>query len=105
MTFYVGRALSAGNDPVREELFDQVWDLPSAPRLFTIVTAVWGCGLLLDAAIRIFLATIMPTGPFLAASPGVDGAFIAAMFITTIVLSKRFRLRIEQRNGGGEVKP
>jgi hypothetical protein len=103
--FYVGRALSAGNDPVREELFDQVWDLPSASRLFTIITAVWGCGLLLDAVVRIFLATIMPTGPFLAAAPAVDGAFIAAMFTSTIVLNKRLRVQMEQSNGEGEVKP
>jgi hypothetical protein len=101
---------------VRQDLFDQVWDLPSAPRLFTIITAVWGCGLPLDAAIRILLATIMPTGPFLATSPAVDGAFIAGMFITTIVLSKRFRLELEtqrlikmprplRREGRGEDKP
>jgi hypothetical protein len=93
--FYVGRALGAGNDPVREELFNQVWDLPAAPRLFKVITVLWGGGLLLDAGARILLATVLPTGPFLAASPAVDGTFIAAMFGTTIVLNRRFRSGID----------
>jgi hypothetical protein len=89
--FYVGRALSAGDDPLRRKLFDQTWELPSGPQLFKVITVLWGVGLLLDAAIRIFLATLMATGPFLAASPAVNGALMATMFATTVVVIRRFR--------------
>jgi intracellular septation protein A len=91
LMFYVGRTLAAGNDAVREKLFDQAWQLPSAPRLFKVITVLWGGGLLIDATARILLATALPTGLFLAASPAVDATFIAAMFGTTVMLNRRFR--------------
>jgi intracellular septation protein A len=74
LIFYVGRFLSAGNDPAKVE-------------------AVWGVGLLIDACTRLSLAAIISTGPFLAISPVITGVCLGAMFLFTVYYSNRARQR------------
>jgi hypothetical protein len=92
LIFYVGRFLSAGNDPERVVAFDGLHDLPTGRHSFRVLTAVWGIGLLAEASTRLVLAAFLGTGIFLAVSPVITGVCIAAMFVFTIWYSKRARL-------------
>jgi len=95
LMFYLGRALSAGANPGRREAYDQLWQVPPARVVFRIITAVWGVGLILEAAARVLLAAVLPTGRFLAVSPVVGFGFIGTMLAFTIWFSRWSRERIE----------
>ena len=56
---------------------------------------VWGFGLLAEAAARIVLAVVLPTGTFLAVSPVLAGVCFTAMFVFTVRYSKAARRRGE----------
>jgi len=63
--------------------------------VFRIITAVWGIGLMLEAAVRVVLAAVLPTGRFLAVSPVVGAVFFGSMFAFTIWLTRWSRQRIQ----------
>lgn len=67
--FYMGRQLSAGGNPTRRKLYDGLWDLPPSSFVFTVITVFWSVLLLGESALRVLLAIVLPTGPFLAVSP------------------------------------
>lgn len=95
--FYVGRALSAGDDPAKRAAYDELWTMPSAPRTFRIITAFWGVGLIAEAGLRVVLAELLPTGAFLAASPALAAAVIGGLFAFTVWYSRRARRLGEAR--------
>ncbi len=66
LMFFIGRALSAGDDPAKTAAYDELWEMPTAPRTFRLITAAWGAGLIAEAGARVLLAVSLPTGPFLA---------------------------------------
>lgn len=94
--FFIGRALSAGNDPDKVRAYDELYDMPTAPRTFAIITACWGVGLIVEAGLRVVLAVVLPTGPFLAASPVLAGTIFGGLFAFTLWFSKRARRIGEQ---------
>ena len=89
--FYVGRFLSAGNDPERIAAYDQLHQLPTGERTFKVLTAVWGSGLLMEASARLVLAAFLSTGVFLAISPIISAVCIGGMFAFTVRYSNRAR--------------
>ena len=93
--FYVGRALSAGDNPEKLAAYDELWTMPTAPRTFRIITATWGVGLLVEGSFRIVLAAILPTGTFLAVSPVLAAVVIGSLFAFTVWFSRRARERGE----------
>ena len=95
MMFFMGRALSAGDDADKVAAYEELWTMPSAPRTFRIITAAWGIGLILEAAARVALALAVPTGPFLAASHVLGAVTIGGLFAFTVRFSKRARRRGE----------
>lgn len=95
--FYIGRALSAGNDPPKMAAYDELWTMPTAPRTFRIITATWGVGLIAEAGLRVLLAELLPTGPFLAASPALAGVVLGGLFAFTLWFSRRARRLGEAR--------
>lgn len=95
LMFFMGRALSAGDDPERRRAYDQLWELPTAPRTFAIITAAWGVGLFCEAGLRVVLAAVLPTGPFLAASPVLAGVVFGGLFAFTTWYSRFARRRGE----------
>ena len=96
--FFVGRALSAGNDPDKLRAYDELYDMPTAPRTFAVITVCWGVGLMVEAGLRVVLALALPTGPFLAASPVLAGVVFGSLFAFTIWFAKRARRLGEQLN-------
>jgi hypothetical protein len=90
--FYVGRYLSAGQDPAKMAAFDELAEAPIGRHTFRVLSLVWGVGLIAEAASRMTLADFLPTGTFLAVSPFVTAAVIGSLFAFTVVLSRRARL-------------
>jgi hypothetical protein len=104
--FFIGRAMSAGNDPDKVRAYDEMYELPIASRAFTVITACWGVGLVTEAGLRVGLAVMLPTGLFLAASPALAGVIFGGLFAFTVWFSKRARRIGEQLDeGSGVVVP
>jgi hypothetical protein len=99
LLFYIGRGLSAGDDPERKAAYDAMYEMPTAPRVFAIITVAWGVGLMVEAGLRIVLAATMPTGVFLAVSPPLAWVIIGSLFIFTTRYSRRARSRAEAELG------
>lgn len=95
LMFFVGRALSAGDNPEKVQAYEQLWTMPTAPRTFRIITAIWGAGLLVEGSARVALAAVLPTGTFLAVSPILAAVMIGGMFAFTVWFSQRARQRGE----------
>jgi hypothetical protein len=93
LTFYVGRALSAGSDRQRIQLFDQLWEVPAARATLRIINLVWGFGLVFDATARVLLAANLSTKAFVGISPVIGLVFIGGMSVFTIWLTRRSRQR------------
>jgi hypothetical protein len=91
MMFFVGRALSAGDDRAKLAAYEELWAMPTAPRTFRQITTAWGAGLIIEAALRVVLALVLPTGPFLAVSPVLAAVAIGGLFAFTVWWSKRAR--------------
>ena len=89
--FYVGRAMSAGDNLEKLRAYDELYERPTAPRAFAIITFCWGVGLIAEAGLRVILAVTLPTGAFLAASPVLAGSIFGGLFAFTVWYSKRAR--------------
>jgi hypothetical protein len=100
--FYVGRYLSAGNEPDKVAAFNLLHDLPIGRHVFRVLTAVWGVGLIIEASTRLVLAAVLPTGIFLAASPAISAVCLGSMFLFTVQYTKRTRaLSLALSDDGG----
>jgi hypothetical protein len=77
--FYMGRMFATGGDPTRTAEFDEVWMLPTVPRRFRMVTAVWGIGLTGEAVFRLLLALSIPTQSFLIISQIVNWGVLGGL--------------------------
>ena len=95
--FFIGRALSAGNDPAKLKAYDELYELPTAARTFALITACWGVGLIVEAGLRVALAVALPTGLFLAASPVLAATIFGGLFAFTVWFSQRARRLGEQQ--------
>jgi hypothetical protein len=91
LMYFIGRALSAGDDAAKLAAYDELWKMPSAPRTFRLITVAWGVGLIIEALARVLLALALPTGPFLAVSPVLGGIVIGGLFGFTVWYSRRAR--------------
>lgn len=103
--FYVGRLLSAGDDPERIAAFDELHDAPTGARTSRVLTVVWGFGLLMEAGLRAALAAILSTGIFLAVSPVISAVSIGGLFAFTVFYSNAARRRGEGLLADGQSFP
>lgn len=95
MMFTIGRAMSAGEDPARQAAYDDLYEIEEAKHVFAVITVVWGIGLIVEALLRVVLAAVLPTGPFLAVSPVLWAVAFAGLFTFTIRYSAVARERGE----------
>jgi hypothetical protein len=81
MIFYLARATMARNTAEGAEAYEQVWARPGVPRVFRVLTLVWGLGLVVQTGCMCWLAWIWPIGWFLLVSPfislGIFGLLMA----------------------------
>jgi hypothetical protein len=90
--FYVGRYLSAGNDPSKVAAYNELHEVPTARRVFRVLSIVWGIGLVIEASARMTLAEALHTSTYVAVSPFITAVTIGSLFAFTIVYAKRFQL-------------
>ncbi len=84
MIFYLARATMARNTEAGAASFEALWAKPGIPRIFFILTIVWGFGLVLQTALMCYLALIWPISRYLLISPilgyGIIGLILAWSF-------------------------
>jgi hypothetical protein len=90
--FYVGRYLSAGQDPAKMAAYDELHDVPIGRHTFRVLSVVWGIGLIIEAGSRMTLAELLPTNTFLEVSPFVTGSVLGSLFAFTVVFVRRSQL-------------
>jgi hypothetical protein len=90
--FYVGRYLSAGNDPTKVAAYNDLHEVPTARHVFRVLSVVWGIGLVVEASARMTLAELLHTGTYVAVSPFISALTIGSLFAFTIVYAKRTQL-------------
>lgn len=91
LMFHIGKAMSAGDDPRRQAAYDELWQFEGARRAFRVISIWWGIGLIVEASVRIVLAAILPTGPFLAVSPVLAFVAFGSLGAFTGIYSARSR--------------
>jgi hypothetical protein len=90
--FYVGRYLSAGNDPTKIAAYNELHEVPTARHVFRVLSVVWGIGLVIEASGRMVLAEALHTGTYIAVSPFITAATIGSLFAFTFIYAKRAEL-------------
>jgi hypothetical protein len=90
--FYVGRYLSAGQDPAKVAAYNELHEVPVGRHTFRVLSVVWGIGLIVEAGSRMTLADLVPTGTFLAVSPFITASVIGSLFAFTVVFVRRAEL-------------
>ena len=92
--FYLGRAFATGGDAEEVARFNEVWDFPTVPRRFRLVTAVWGVALLAETVFRTVLAVSIPTQTFLVVSQVISWVVIGGLLWFSVVFSRQGEERV-----------
>jgi hypothetical protein len=90
LTFYAAKRLSAGQ-PDRVAYLDRRWaESALLRRQFTLISVVWGVGLLLEAAVRVPLVYLLSVDTM----AGLSQAMQIATFAVLILWTLRYRRRM-----------
>ena len=79
MIFYLARATMARGTAAGAAEYERVWQCPGVPRVFRVLTVVWGTGLVLQTACMCWLAWIWPIGRYLLLSPFISFAMFGLL--------------------------
>jgi intracellular septation protein A len=93
LMFYIIRQFVAGNDPVRVEWWDSLWQYPDFRAAQRLVTGVWGIAYLVEALLRVGFALLLPPAQVVAISPVM--AF--GVMIMLIAWTRRYMLAVRER--------
>ena len=91
--FYINRQFVAGDDPVRLEWWNGLWQYPNFRAAQRLVTAVWGITYLVEALLRVGFALILSPAQVVAISPLM--AF--SVMIVLIAWTRRYMLALRER--------
>ncbi len=84
MIFYLARAMMARNTADGASEFEAMWARPGVPKLFWVLTAVWGAGLVVQTAIMCWLAWIWPIGRYLLLSPPIGYGIFGLLMVWSL---------------------
>jgi hypothetical protein len=93
LMFYINRQFVAGDDPVRLEWWNGLWQYPNFRAAQRLVTAVWGITYLVEALLRVGFALILSPAQVVAISPLM--AF--SVMIVLIAWTRRYMLALRER--------
>jgi hypothetical protein len=93
LMFYINRQFVAGDDPVRLEWWNGLWQYPHFRAGQRLVTAVWGIAYLVEALLRVGFALVLPPAQVVAISPVM--AF--GVMIVLIAWTRRYMLALRER--------
>jgi len=75
----------AGTNPAARAAAEALWERPAARQVFRLITAVWGLGLLLEAAARAVAAFTLPIATATALSPVIAIVVIGCILVWTVL--------------------
>ena len=93
LMFYINRQFVAGDDPVRLEWWNGLWQYPNFRAAQRFVTVVWGIAYLIEAALRVVFAMVLSPAQVVAISPVM--AF--GVLIVLIAWTRRNMLAMRER--------
>jgi uncharacterized membrane protein len=97
MIFYLARATMARNTVEGEREFEAMWLRPGVPRVFRVLTAVWGVGLILQTGVMCYLAWIWPINRYLLLSPYISYAIFGLLMAWSLwYRGRRMAMRAAQ---------
>jgi intracellular septation protein A len=93
LLFYIQRQFVAGDDPVRLEWWNGLWEFPQFRAAQRLVTAVWGIVYLIEAIARVGFALVMSPAQVVALSP------LMAFGVTIVLIAwtRRYMLAMRER--------
>lgn len=94
LLFYIVRQFVAGDDPVRIEWWNGLWQLPDFRREMRFVTGIWGIAYLVEALARVGLALTLTPPEVVAISPTMS----FSVLIGLIVWTRRHMLALRDRS-------
>lgn len=89
LMFFVARAFAAGGDPARMAAWNARLTVPRFQRVVRSITAVWGIGTLIEAALAVACAFLLPGQVALVAEPIVAFGIIATLLAWTRGVQRR----------------
>jgi hypothetical protein len=93
LMFYINRQFVAGDDPVRLEWWNDLWQSENFRASQRLVTTVWGVAYIIEALLRVAFATVMSPAEVVAISPVM--AF--GVMILLIIWTRRYMLVMRER--------
>ncbi len=93
LLFYIGRDFSTGHDPVRIAEFNARWHLPGAPRVFRMMTAVWGVGWIVEVALKVLIVFSLSIPQALVFGPIESAAITVLLILWTIRYARAMQRR------------
>lgn len=98
LIFYLGRAISGRRTDDDAPDFDELWQLPTAPRAFKLITTVWGVGLVLQTALLCFLAYRWSISRYLLVSPFISYGMIGGLTAWSFWYGEKRHKAVQQGN-------
>jgi intracellular septation protein A len=93
LMFYINRQFIAGDDPVRLEWWNGLWQYPNFRAALRLVTVVWGVAYLVEALLRVGFALVLSPARVVTISPVM--AF--GVMVVLIAWNRRFMLALRER--------
>jgi hypothetical protein len=94
LMFQFGKTYATGNDPAAAAARDERWALPAFRRTLRTITLIWGCGLLLEAGLRVVAAFTLPVTTSTIVSPALGIATFAVLIVWTTRYARAVRRRL-----------
>ena len=97
LIYQLARATIMRRDPGEVGAFEALRDNPFFKRTMLIMTLVWGCGLVAEAAVAVVLVFNLSIGAYLLVSPFIGNGTMAALGLWTFWYARLSRRRGEAR--------
>jgi len=102
--FYFGRQFVARGDPARTARWDDLWQYPGFRHSQRVITAVWGVGWILDAAIRVVLVFMLSVTVFMVVSQVMFFGIFIGLFMWTMAYARRKKRESDAARAQGEAE-
>jgi hypothetical protein len=89
LAFYLGRQMMTEGKPALIARWDMLWEYPRFRSGNRVVSVVWGCGLVLEALLRVQLALSLTTSMFLLTWSVLSYGIYATLLVWTVFYARR----------------
>jgi len=93
LMFYINRQFVVGDDPVRLDWWNGLWQYPHFRAAQRLVTAVWGITYLVEALLRVGFALVLSPAKVVTISP----VMTFGLMIVLVAWTRRYMLALRER--------